>query len=136
MILRLYVKIGGDHGGNSFKMCFQIVNMKSPNSKENTMVFSMFEAKDYRCNLEIALNMYHEQINELQLMTWKNREIKVFMFGDYQFLCNVSGITGANGRHSCLWSLSTKDEIQIKDVNGMTRTVETMRSDLESQVIP
>ena len=128
----VHVKIGGDHGGNSFKMCFQIVNMKSPNSKENTMVFSMFEAKDYRCNLKIALNMYHEQINELQLMTWKNREIKVFMFGDYQFLCNVSGITGANGRHSCLWCLSTKDEIQIKDVNGMTRTVETMRSDLES----
>ena len=64
------IKIGGDHGGDSFKLCFQVVNIKNPNSKENTIVFCMFEAKDYRCNLEIALKIYKEQIDNLQVMRW------------------------------------------------------------------
>ena len=70
------LKIGGDHGENLFKMSFQIVNMKNPNSKENTMVFAMFEAKDYRSNLEITLNKYKQQIDDLQLMKWKNQTLK------------------------------------------------------------
>ena len=44
----VHVKIGGDHGGNSFKMCYQIANINNPNRKENTVVFSLFEAKDSR----------------------------------------------------------------------------------------
>ena len=31
---QIWVKIGGDHGGDSFKLCLQIANVKSPNSKE------------------------------------------------------------------------------------------------------
>lgn len=29
----IHVKIGGDHGGGSFKLSFQICNTKNPNSK-------------------------------------------------------------------------------------------------------
>ena len=47
----MHIKIGGDHGGKSFKSCFQVCNTAHPNSKENTVVFSLFEAKDYRSNL-------------------------------------------------------------------------------------
>ena len=42
------VKIGGDHGSGSFKMSYQIANVANPNSKDSTLVFSLFEAKDYR----------------------------------------------------------------------------------------
>ena len=40
------VKIGGDHGGDSFKLCLQIVNVKSPNSRHNTFMVTMFNGKD------------------------------------------------------------------------------------------
>ena len=41
---RLWLKVGGDKGGKTFKMSFQIVNTKAPNSTTNTCVFSIFEA--------------------------------------------------------------------------------------------
>ena len=130
----VHIKIGGDHGGDSFKQCFQVVNVKNPNSKENTMVFSMFEAKDYRSNLEIALKMYYEQIHALQSMTWKNRNIKVFLCGDYQYLCMVSGLTGANGRHCCLWCLATKEDLKNPNADSPLRTVESMIFDSDMYV--
>ena len=51
----IHVKIGGDHGGGSFKMSYQVANTNNPNSKENTIIFSTFEAKDYRVNLKVGL---------------------------------------------------------------------------------
>jgi hypothetical protein len=42
----IQIKIGGDHGGNSFKMGYQVANILHPNRKENTTIFSIFEAKD------------------------------------------------------------------------------------------
>ena len=38
------IKIGGDKGGSSFKMNFQICNVVTPNSKTNTCVFCAFLA--------------------------------------------------------------------------------------------
>ena len=128
------VKIGGDHGGNSFKMSFQIANVKNPNSKENTIVFCMFEAKDYRSNLEVALNMFREQIDHLQSLLWKNRRIEIFMFGDYQFQCIVYGITGANGRHCCLYCVATKEQIQSNSTIVEMRTLESIKTNFESFV--
>ena len=67
----IHVKIGGDHGGGSFKMSLQILNTKSPNSKMNTILFTIFEAKDYRVNLTVALTRYVEQVDELQGSQWR-----------------------------------------------------------------
>ena len=67
----IHVKIGGDHGGGSFKMSYQIANVHNPNSTDNTIVFSIFEAKDYRSNIKIALTRFREQVKALQSMTWK-----------------------------------------------------------------
>ena len=38
------VKIGGDQGGNSLKACYQVCNTTAPNRKDNTVIFSTFEA--------------------------------------------------------------------------------------------
>ena len=67
----IHVKIGGDHGGGSFKMSYQIANTKNPNSTNNTTIFSIFEAKDYRCNLKLGLTRFREQVKFLQSMSWK-----------------------------------------------------------------
>ena len=44
----VHIKIGGDDGGGSFKLSYQIGNVSHPNSTDNTLVFSIFEPKDHR----------------------------------------------------------------------------------------
>ena len=34
----IHIKIGGDHGGGSFKISFQVANVENPNQKDNTVV--------------------------------------------------------------------------------------------------
>ena len=67
----IHLKIGGDHGGGSFKMSFQVANVVNPNRKDNTVVFSIFETKDYRVNMKLALERFKTQIKELQESTWQ-----------------------------------------------------------------
>ena len=38
---KIWIKFGADHGGNSFKMSLQVLNLKEPNSKESTIVFAI-----------------------------------------------------------------------------------------------
>ena len=50
----VFVKIGGDHGGKSFKMMYQIANVEHPNRESNTIPFSVFNAKVTMPNLRIC----------------------------------------------------------------------------------
>ena len=66
------MKIGGDAGGGTFKMNFQIVNIQSPNSPQNTCIFAVFDAKDTTTNLHIALDCFRDDINSVNSETvWK-----------------------------------------------------------------
>ena len=67
----IHVKIGGEHGGGSFKLSNQIANVSHPNNNDNTVIISIFEAKDYRSNKKIGLTKFREQINALQTMKWR-----------------------------------------------------------------
>lgn len=67
----LWVKLGGDKGGSSFKMNFQIVNVPHPNSIQNTCVFAAFEAPDSKTNLHIALERYQGPVSLLQNHHWR-----------------------------------------------------------------
>ena len=67
----VWIKLGGDKGGGSFKMSFQIVNVPSPNSPQNTCVFCCFEADDNITNLHVALDRYQDQVAELQTIKWR-----------------------------------------------------------------
>ncbi|XP_065675447.1 uncharacterized protein LOC136091667 [Hydra vulgaris] len=101
------------------------------NLMENT-----FEAKDYRVNLKVGLSRYTQQVDEMQKMVWKNHHCRVFMFGDYDFLCSVYGITGASDRHCCLFCDITKEEIKItpenRKHNVSHRTLYSLRDNFES----
>ena len=66
----IWVKLGGDKHGGSFKMNFQICNVCIPNSKTNTCVFYRFMGYDSITNLHVGLNRYSEQVNELQAMIY------------------------------------------------------------------
>lgn len=65
------MKVGGDKGGKTFKMSFQIVNTKAPNSTTNTCVFSISEAIDSVTNLKVIGDKYGEEIGNLDKHTWK-----------------------------------------------------------------
>lgn len=67
----IWVKIGGDKGGGSFKAAIQLLNVPSPNSPVNTCVFACFEADDSTTNLHIRLDRYSEAIKTLHGMAWR-----------------------------------------------------------------
>ena len=67
----IWLKIGGDKGGGTFKMAIQIVNVPHPNAPKNTCVFSIFEASDSVSNLSVMANRFHQQVNALESMVWK-----------------------------------------------------------------
>ena len=73
----IWLKIGGDKGEKSVKTSFQICNTPNPNSVQNTVVFSVFEAKDTPVNLHIALDRYHEQVEALQKQSWRYADMAV-----------------------------------------------------------
>ena len=52
-------------------MSYQVANVAKPNSKINTTVFNIFEAKDHRANLKISLSKHIDEIRELQAMKWR-----------------------------------------------------------------
>ena len=132
----IHIKIGGDHGGGSFKMCYESCNVTAPNSKENTIVFSIFEEKDSQSNLRTCLERFRTQINKLNSIKWQGHSLRVFMFGDYQYLGYMYGLSGSSARHSCLWCVSTSEENQLPPRSDMQpRTLETIKADFERFVM-
>ena len=69
--MEIWVKLGGDKGGKTFKMNFQLVNVPAPNSVCNMCVFSCFEAGDTITYLHNALDHHRDQVTELQRMQWR-----------------------------------------------------------------
>ena len=67
----IWLKIGGDKGGGSFKMAFQVANQLRPNSADHTIVFACLEADDNIPNMHVALDAYKPVISELQGMKWR-----------------------------------------------------------------
>ena len=67
----IHVKIERDHGGRSLKISLQIVNTVNPNSKDNAIIFSIFEAKDYTINILAGMQRFMKKVEELQEMSWR-----------------------------------------------------------------
>lgn len=67
----LWLKIGGDKGGGTFKMAVQIVNVLHPNTPNNTCVFSIFEGPDSVTNLTVMASRCQQEINSLESKQWR-----------------------------------------------------------------
>ena len=77
----IWLKIGGDKGGSSFKASLQLLNVDKPNSVKNSCVFTLFEAPDSVLNLHIALDQYNAAISDLQTSKWRYINVlsKIYM---------------------------------------------------------
>lgn len=67
----VWVKLGGDKGGGTFKMSFQLCNVDQVNSVQNSVVFSIFKAGDNAFNLKVALQLYKKQVEEMASAEWQ-----------------------------------------------------------------
>lgn len=67
----IWLKIGGDKGGGSFKLMLELANTQNPNSKLNTIVLCAFQASDSAVNLHIALDRYKDQLDTISKTTWR-----------------------------------------------------------------
>jgi FAD/FMN-containing dehydrogenase len=67
----IWIKVGGDKGGGTFKMAIQIVNVLHPNSPNNTCVFCIFQGPDSVTNLTVMAHRFQEQVDALESRQWK-----------------------------------------------------------------
>ncbi|XP_065667077.1 uncharacterized protein LOC136087630 isoform X2 [Hydra vulgaris] len=70
---------------------------------------------------------------KLKIMS-RDNSIRVFIFGDYEFLCSLYGISGASGKHCCLFCYATTNEMKVckKERTGIeSRTLENLQADFE-----
>ena len=128
---QVWVKFGGDHGGKSFKFCFQIVNTKNPNSFRNTIPVCVFSGKDNPANLETALGLYRAQLEKLSSSEWESGsgckfKIKILLCGDYEFLTTLYGLSGASGLHPCLFCTTDKKNMQLPPEHRLQSTPRTL----------
>ena len=125
------IKVGGDHGQGSLKFNLAIVNTKNPNSMDNNTLIGMACVKDSRENMEMFFDSItiRKQLADVEKLVWDGKQIKLFLFGDYDFLCKIYGISGANGSYPCLWCLTKKSDIQCKQGLQPERTVTSLSID-------
>ena len=67
----IWLKVGGDKGGGSLKFCFQVVNRKSPNSSDHTVVIAMLADDDNLPNMHVCIDPLAPALKELQGMKWR-----------------------------------------------------------------
>ncbi|GFS16604.1 amine oxidase [Elysia marginata] len=129
----IWIKLGGDHGKGSFKISFHICNISKPNSKDNTHLIAMAKVPDTTNNIEVIINHLKEQIYELASMQWREKTIKLFIFGDYWFLCKLYGLSGPAGSYPCLWCHVHRHQMQNDDsAMSQLRSVESLVTDFEN----
>ena len=125
----IWVKIGGDHGGGSFKMCVQIVNVEKPNAAQNTVVFCCFLAPDSHVNLSLALCRFEEQIKALSDLKWRDKKICVFQFGNYDALCKLVGLPGAAATYPCYYCLTHREKCKNPGDKAEVHTLSNIQQD-------
>ena len=108
----VWVKIGGNNGGSSFKLSFQIANTTNPNAICNTIPFLVFGAPDSVENLTMTLKPYCAQVKQLEKSMLEGKLIRCIFFGDYELICSCFGLSGSSGRRPCLFCLVTKKDMQ------------------------
>ncbi|XP_072023493.1 uncharacterized protein [Amphiura filiformis] len=104
----LWIKIGGDKGGTTTKLAFQFVNQNNSNSAAATNILSMFEATDTYCNMAHVFGNFTDQLAALQqkktiTINGIVHPLRIFYFGDTEYLCKSFGHMGCASSYPCLW---------------------------------
>ena len=109
----VWLTLGGDHGGGSFKFTVQVLNTESSNTKTNIIVIYTFTAEDLQGNLQSVLSLYATQVEQQCNMKWNRKECRVFLCGDYAFLASTYDLSGARVVHVSLLCLIDSITMQI-----------------------
>ena len=75
----------------------QIANTAKPNTRDNSVVIVIAAVHDTHENMVRFLEGGSD-IKALQSHSWRNKTIKVFLNGDYEFLCKIYGLSMAPTR--------------------------------------
>ncbi len=109
---KIWIKIGGDKGGGSFKACAQIVNVQYPNSPNNTTIFATMEAPDYYDNMDFLLDRYKDEIPLIDGMEWNGYTIELLGGGDILYVNTILEISTCSSTYPCYACEIDKDEMQ------------------------
>ena len=125
----IWIKIGGDHGRGSLKICCELANTERPNSRDNTHIIGMVSVKDSYQVLSNIWAKLQKGIESLKEANWRNKKFCLFLFGDYDFFCKSFGLSGSNGTYPCLWCLITSNEMQERAGVALPRTLGMIKRD-------
>lgn len=117
-----FLILQGDKGGSSTKLVGQFANQKDGCSADASNILGMFNATDTYDNLSEVFGIYYCQLAELLeiktiLVGGIERRLRIFIYGDYEFLCKYVGHMGPNSTYPCLWCNITLHELR-KTTNG------------------
>jgi hypothetical protein len=124
----IWIKLLGDKGGSSFKMCFQVMNVSNCNSPDNTVVFTCIKAPDSYSNLKVVLNYYVDAIDFLDGSAWLDKTILVFLAGDIAFISTLLGLSSAASTYPCFFCLIDKTTIQTSLRNRDKADIRTIQN--------
>ncbi|GFO19282.1 amine oxidase [Plakobranchus ocellatus] len=130
---RYGLKLVETMGKKSFKVALSICNLSKPNAKQNTHLIAMAKVPDTTHNMQIMFEDLKPEIESLQSFTWRGKAMKVFIFGDYWFLCKLYGLSGPSGLHPCLWCETNKKDMQKDQLTGSMpkkRSLNSMQENL------
>ncbi|CAH1271099.1 COL6A5 [Branchiostoma lanceolatum] len=132
----LWIKVLADHGGDLYKMGYQLLNTEHPSSA--TRVFCIIDGKDSRVNLRSATLSLCTDAARLQGSSWRSpdgsdKQLRVFAAGDYALLCLWFGLSGACGTHPCLWCDIRKADMKLaegeREETATARTLTSLAAD-------
>ena len=68
-------------------------------------------------------------LKALQSHSWRNKSLKVFLNGDYEFLCKMYGLSGPQGTYPCLWCLMPRRDMHEPSGQCQQRSLESLLAD-------
>ncbi|XP_033099759.1 uncharacterized protein LOC117103329 [Anneissia japonica] len=81
-----------------------------------------------------------DEVMDIEGSVWKSERtnkshtLRLFFFGDYEFLSRVYGLIGSNGKYSCIYCLITQQGIKDGTGNCSKRTLDSYNDDFEEFV--
>ena len=121
--------------GTTAEAPLKCANVEHPSQPQNTVIFSILEAKDYKTNLMLCLERLKLHVAKYTQVKWNEKNFRIFLFGDYEFLANMYGISGASGIHPCLWCHISSGMMNVPSslrLNKFSlRTLESLQNNLK-----
>ena len=117
---KIWLKIGGDHGENSFKICLQVNNLEKPNAKQNTMVIASMPAKDLHENLKNLTAIYKDHF------TGKRKRLGCFFLEITPSCPQCMDYKVQRGHTFCLWCINKPEDIRFPSKSWSPATQRTL----------